>query len=149
MNSAQALQIVFNAVSSASIYAMLAIGLTIFLGTLRILNFAQGDFATAGGYGIYVAVTATGVSVFVGLLAGAAIGALCCANPSDASANAQHPVTRTLPAKPAFIFISPCLRILPQTTRFYPCNETSTPPKLPHSTATPPDCHRGHLNPLP
>jgi len=75
-----AIQVFFNSLSTAAIYAMLAIGLTIFLGTLRILNFAQGDFATAGGYTIFAVVTAFGLSPYLGVIAamvvGAALGAL-------------------------------------------------------------------------
>jgi branched-chain amino acid transport system permease protein len=73
-----ALQILFNAAAPMAVYTMLAVGLTIFLGTLRVLNFAQGDFGTAGGYVIYAIVSATGLSLYaalgLGMLAGAAIG---------------------------------------------------------------------------
>jgi branched-chain amino acid transport system permease protein len=75
-----ALQIFFNSLSGAALYAMLALGLTIFLGIFGILNFAQGDFATVGGYAIYSAIAATGAGLYAasiaGVLAGAVLGLL-------------------------------------------------------------------------
>jgi branched-chain amino acid transport system permease protein len=63
-----------NGLPGAVIYSTLALGLAIFLGVLRVVNFAQGDFATLGGYAITVATTA-GFSLYVGVLVGLVVGA--------------------------------------------------------------------------
>lgn len=70
-----ALQVFVNGLPNAVIYSTLALGLAIFLGVLRVVNFAQGDFATVGGYAIYGATTA-GFSLYVGVAFGLLVGAV-------------------------------------------------------------------------
>lgn len=48
-------------------YAVLACGLSIMFGVMRIINLAHGDIAVLGAYIVYVIVERTGVSAFVGL----------------------------------------------------------------------------------
>ena len=50
----EVIQQAFNAASSASVYLLLAVGLTIVFGLSRILNIAYGDFATLGAYIIFI-----------------------------------------------------------------------------------------------
>jgi branched-chain amino acid transport system permease protein len=73
-------QIIFNSASLASVYILLAVGLTVYLGIFGILNFAQGDFGTVGGYVTFGVITATGLQVYVaslaGILAGVIVGAI-------------------------------------------------------------------------
>lgn len=41
-----------NALSLSSLYALIALGMTIIFGIMRLINFAQGDFIMVGGYAI-------------------------------------------------------------------------------------------------
>lgn len=63
----------FNVLSSASVYALVAIGLSIIFGLSGIINIAYGDFMTLGAYVIFV-VAAGGGLAFVWGFAVAAIG---------------------------------------------------------------------------
>jgi branched-chain amino acid transport system permease protein len=70
------LQIFFNSLTGVSLYLQLALGLSLFLGVFGILNFAQGDFATVGGYATYSVVSATGLGVYAASIAGVLSGAV-------------------------------------------------------------------------
>ncbi|WP_432839758.1 branched-chain amino acid ABC transporter permease [Dactylosporangium sp. CA-092794] len=48
------LQQVFNTLSSASVYALLAVGVTLVFGLTRIVNFAHGDLLTVGSYVLFL-----------------------------------------------------------------------------------------------
>jgi branched-chain amino acid transport system permease protein len=50
------------------LYALLACGLSLLFGVMRIINIAHGDFAVLGAFGVWVVVDETGVSPFVALL---------------------------------------------------------------------------------
>lgn len=50
-------------------YAVLACGLSIMFGVMRIINLAHGDIAVLGAYVVFVIVQATGISPFLALLA--------------------------------------------------------------------------------
>lgn len=52
-----ALQQVINALSLGSIYALVALGLAIVFGILRLANFAHGEMMTVGGYTLFVTLT--------------------------------------------------------------------------------------------
>lgn len=71
-------QLLFAALVTGSIYALVALGLNLVYGTMRMLNVAHGDVAMLGAYAAYWAVTALGLSPLVALpvvaLAGAALG---------------------------------------------------------------------------
>jgi branched-chain amino acid transport system permease protein len=62
-----------------SLYALLGAGIVVVYRTSRVLNFAQGELAIVGGYGITTAMAVVGGSVFLGLgltlVFAAAIGA--------------------------------------------------------------------------
>jgi branched-chain amino acid transport system permease protein len=49
-------------------YASVASGLTLIWGTMKMLNFAHGEFYMLGGYVVFFAVTALGLPPLVGLL---------------------------------------------------------------------------------
>ena len=51
-------------------YAVLACGLSIMFGVMRIINLAHGDIAVLGAYIVYVIVERTGVSAFVAFAVG-------------------------------------------------------------------------------
>lgn len=73
-------QLLLNALHTSSLYALVALGLTIVLGVLDIADFAQGALYMLGAYVAYFATTLLGVPFFLALplamLAGAAIAVL-------------------------------------------------------------------------
>jgi branched-chain amino acid transport system permease protein len=48
------LEFIINTVSLGSLYAMLALGLVIVYGILRLVNFAYGELIMIGGYTLYL-----------------------------------------------------------------------------------------------
>jgi branched-chain amino acid transport system permease protein len=69
-----------NGLSLGAIYALGAVGLTLVYGILKLVNFAQGDFLTFGGYMAYLVNVTWGaplvVAVFWAMLATALLGIL-------------------------------------------------------------------------
>jgi branched-chain amino acid transport system permease protein len=65
------IQLVFDGLSSASIYVLLAVGVTLIFGLTGIVNFAQGQLLMLGAY-VTWAVDQTGLSFYLCLLAGVA-----------------------------------------------------------------------------
>ncbi len=61
-------QLLFAALVTGSLYALVALGLNLVYGTLRMLNVAHGDVVMLGAYGAYWAFSVGGVSP---MLAGA------------------------------------------------------------------------------
>lgn len=62
-------QLIFNGLSSGSIIALAAIGLTLTYGILKLSNFAHGDFMTLGAYLTWVA-NSQGVNLWLATLVG-------------------------------------------------------------------------------
>ncbi len=58
------------------LYALLAVGLSLVFGILRVVNFAHGEFAMLGSFAAFFAVTTLGMPVPAGLVAAAIAGAL-------------------------------------------------------------------------
>src|SRR6478736_6326596 len=58
-------QLLFAALVTGSLYALVALGLNLVYGTLRMLNVAHGDVVMLGAYGAYWAFSAAGVSPIV------------------------------------------------------------------------------------
>lgn len=58
------------------LYALLAVGLSLVFGILRVVNFAHGEFAMLGSFAAFFAVTGLGMPVLVGLVGAALAGAL-------------------------------------------------------------------------
>ena len=68
-------QQVINAVSLGSLYALVAIGLSMVFGILRMTNFAHGDMMMVGAFGTLV-LGWLGLPFWLAFLGGIAIGAL-------------------------------------------------------------------------
>jgi branched-chain amino acid transport system permease protein len=49
-----ALQYIIDAIALGSIYALVAVGLALIFGVLRLVNFAQGEMITAAAYALYL-----------------------------------------------------------------------------------------------
>src|ERR1700745_3041049 len=69
------LQQVINAVALGSLYALVAIGLSMIFGILRMTNFAHGDMMMVGGFSTLVLQT-IGLGFGWGVIGGIAIGGL-------------------------------------------------------------------------
>jgi branched-chain amino acid transport system permease protein len=73
-------QLLVAAVATGAIYALIAVGLNLIYGTMRLLNVAHGDLVMLGAYAAFWAFTLLGVSPLVALpfigLAAAGIGAI-------------------------------------------------------------------------
>ena len=64
------LEFLVNAISSGSLYALLALGLVIIYGILKMVNFAYGELIMFGGYVMYLVGSITGLPwIFVALAA--------------------------------------------------------------------------------
>jgi neutral amino acid transport system permease protein len=61
-------QTTINGLSSGSIYALGAIGLSLVYGILKLVNFAQGDFMTIGGYAAFFINVTLGMPLIVAAL---------------------------------------------------------------------------------
>ncbi len=70
------LQLVLNALHSSSLYALVALGLTLILGVLDIADFAQGALYMIGAYVAYFATSQLGLSFFLAIPLAMAIASL-------------------------------------------------------------------------
>lgn len=61
-----ALQILIDALSVGSLYALAALGVGLVFGVLRLVNFAYGDFITVGSYALIVPSASITAIVFIG-----------------------------------------------------------------------------------
>ncbi len=62
------LQSTFNGLVSGAFYALLALGLAVIFGMLRVVNFAHGAFYMLGAFGAYVLLAEAGVPFWVALV---------------------------------------------------------------------------------
>ena len=69
-------QILFAALLTGAIYAIVAVGLNMVYGTMRLLNVAHGDIVMVGAYGAYWLFTGLGLPPIVSMFAVAAFCAL-------------------------------------------------------------------------
>lgn len=70
-------QAIVNGLSLAGLYALVAVGLTLVFGVMRILNFAHGEFVMLGAYASFWLFTLAGVDPLISfVLVMAALGAL-------------------------------------------------------------------------
>ena len=72
METKLALDIAINGLTLSSIYALMAIGLTLVFGVLRILNFAHGELLMIGGYMVWLVFALNGLPFPLALLASVA-----------------------------------------------------------------------------
>lgn len=74
------LQLVANGLVVGGLLGLVALGLALIFGVMRVVNFAHGEFITLGAFATYLLVTHLGVSPLVGIplsfVLGAAVGAL-------------------------------------------------------------------------
>lgn len=61
-----ALQVLMNALSLGSLYALAALGIGLLFGVLKLINFAHGDFITVGAYALIVPSAATQATLMIG-----------------------------------------------------------------------------------
>lgn len=61
-----ALQVLMNALSLGSLYALAALGIGLLFGVLKLINFAHGDFITVGAYALIVPSAATQATLLIG-----------------------------------------------------------------------------------
>ncbi|HET7876535.1 MAG TPA: branched-chain amino acid ABC transporter permease [Methylomirabilota bacterium] len=76
MSAALLAQVAVNGLSLAGLYALVAVGLTLVFGVMRILNFAHGEFVMLGAYAAFWLFTLWGVDPFAAFAAVMAILAL-------------------------------------------------------------------------
>ncbi len=69
-------QILFAALLTGAVYAIVAVGLNMVYGTMRLLNVAHGDIVMIGAYGAYWLFTSLGLSPIVSMFVVAAFCAL-------------------------------------------------------------------------
>jgi branched-chain amino acid transport system permease protein len=62
------LQTLINGLSSASLYILMAIGLTYVFSIMRIINFAHGEILMLGGYVIYLFVELWGLNYYISII---------------------------------------------------------------------------------
>lgn len=67
MDSLLSGQLLFSALVLGSFYALIALGLNLVYGTMRLLNIAHGDLVMIGAYGAFWCFTLLGVSPLLGL----------------------------------------------------------------------------------
>jgi len=70
-------QLLFGAFATASVYALVAIGLNLVYGTMKLLNVAHGEFVMLGAYAAYWAFTLLGISPLLSAGAVVLAGGVC------------------------------------------------------------------------
>jgi branched-chain amino acid transport system permease protein len=70
-------QLLFGAFATAAVYALVAIGLNLVYGTMKLLNVAHGEFVMLGAYAAYWAFTLLGVSPLISACAVVLAGGAC------------------------------------------------------------------------
>src|SRR5258708_22226810 len=74
-SSVDLLQALSAGILVGSAYALMCIGLGIIFGSMRVINFAQGDFLMLGMYAAFYLATGAGLSAFLGSSAGPIVAA--------------------------------------------------------------------------
>ena len=74
------LQLVANGLVVGGLLGLVALGLALIFGVMRVVNFAHGEFITLGAFATYLLVTSLGLSPLLGIplsfVLGAAAGAV-------------------------------------------------------------------------
>jgi branched-chain amino acid transport system permease protein len=71
-----ALQLLIDGLLIGAIFALVAYGMALVWGVMNVINIAQGEFVVLGGYTVVVCTRYLGVSPFLGIPLGAAVGFL-------------------------------------------------------------------------
>lgn len=71
-----ALDLAVNGLIFGLFYALMAVGLAMIFGVLKVVNFAHGEFYTLGAYAAFAALALAGLPFFVAMVAAIAAGAL-------------------------------------------------------------------------
>lgn len=70
-------QVLLDAMSISSIYILIALGFTLLFGIMRVVNFAHGEFAMLGGWGLYYLYGQFNVPFLLAVPLAGAIVAVC------------------------------------------------------------------------
>ena len=62
------IQSIVNGILTGSLYAMIAVGLTVIFGVMRIINMSHGEFVMMGMFGTYWSYTLLGIDPFISLI---------------------------------------------------------------------------------
>ena len=62
------IQSMVNGILTGSLYAMIAVGLTVIFGVMRIINMSHGEFVMLGMFGTYWSYTLLGIDPFISLI---------------------------------------------------------------------------------
>ena len=62
------LQLIINGIAIGSVYALMAIGLTLIFGIIEVVNFAHGEFIVLSMYGSYWLFKSWGIDPYVGMI---------------------------------------------------------------------------------
>ena len=73
-NAVNDIQLRVDAVSLGSVYALVALGIGLIFGVMRMINFAQGDLIMLGAYALVVPTTADVAPPLIGAWPGCGIG---------------------------------------------------------------------------
>lgn len=80
MNTTLLLQLVANGITVGGLLALVALGVALIFGVMRVVNFAHGEFVTLGAFTTFFLVSQFGISPLFGILVafvlGGAVGAL-------------------------------------------------------------------------
>lgn len=76
MEQIASLQILLSALVLSSVYVLVALGLNLVYGTMRLLNVAHGDLMMLGGYVAYWSLVLLGIGTLGSMFGAAALGAL-------------------------------------------------------------------------
>ena len=69
------LQLTANGIVVGSLLALVALGVALIFGVMRVVNFAHGEFVTLGAFTTFLLVTRTGLSPLLGIPLAFAVGA--------------------------------------------------------------------------
>ncbi|ASV88228.1 branched-chain amino acid transport system / permease component family protein (plasmid) [Ochrobactrum quorumnocens] len=101
------IQTFFDAISLGSLYALVALGIGLLFGILRLINFAHGEFITIGAYSLIVPSSAVTATAFIGSLPiWVIVPAVCCVVVGFALLSDRLVFSRLRRAHPATLMVA-------------------------------------------
>ncbi|MCL8000405.1 branched-chain amino acid ABC transporter permease [Brucella intermedia] len=101
------IQTFFDAISLGSLYALVALGIGLLFGILRLINFAHGEFITIGAYSLIVPSSAVTATAFIGSLPiWVLVPAVCCVVVGFALLSDRLVFSRLRRAHPATLMVA-------------------------------------------